>query len=58
VTRGAGRNHRQPGTFRSVDKLAKGFRARYYGPDGRRYSALTLFLAKRDAPRLAGAAPR
>ena len=37
------------GTFGSVDKLATGYRARYYGPDGRRYKAPTLFLAKQDA---------
>jgi integrase len=49
VTRGAGRKGRQPGTFGSVDKLANGFRARYYAPDGRRYPAPTLFLTKRDA---------
>ncbi|MGO9102673.1 MAG: site-specific integrase, partial [Mycobacterium sp.] len=47
--RGAGRKGRQSGTFGSVDKLAKGFRARYYGPDGRRYKAPTLFLTQRDA---------
>jgi integrase len=49
VTRGEGRKPRQTGTFGSVDKLAKGFRARYYGPDGRRYNAPTLFLTKREA---------
>jgi integrase len=49
VTRGTGRKARQPGTFGSVDKLAKGFRARYYGPDRRRHQAPTLFLTKRDA---------
>ena len=49
MTRGEGRRARQPGTFGSVDKLAKGFRARYYGPDGRRYKAPTLFLTKREA---------
>jgi integrase len=49
VTRGEGRKGRQPGTFGSVDKLAKGFRARYFGPDGRRYKAPTLFLTQRDA---------
>ena len=49
MTRGEGRKSRQPGTFGSVDKLAKGYRARYYGPDRRRYSAPTLFLTKRDA---------
>jgi hypothetical protein len=29
--------------FGSVDKLATGYRARYYGPDGRRHKADTLF---------------
>jgi integrase len=32
-----------------VDKLATGWRARYFGPDGRRYKAPTLFLTKREA---------
>jgi integrase len=49
VTRGAGRKDRQSGTFGSVDKLATGYRARYFGPDGRRYQAPTLFIAKADA---------
>jgi integrase len=49
VTRGAGRKARQAGTFGSVDKLATGYRARYFGPDGRRYKAPTLFLTKREA---------
>jgi integrase len=49
VTRGAGRENRQTGTFGSVDKLATGYRARYFGPDGRRYKAPTLFLTKREA---------
>jgi integrase len=49
VTRGAGRKDRATGTFGSVDKLATGYRARYYGPDGRRYKAPTLFLTKREA---------
>jgi integrase len=49
VTRGAGRKDRQAGTFGSVDKLATGYRARYFGPDGRRYKAPTLFLTKREA---------
>lgn len=46
---GAGRKTRQSGTFGSVDKRATGYRARYYGPDGRRYAAPTLFLSKREA---------
>jgi integrase len=49
VTRGAGRKDRQTGTFGSVDKLATGYRARYFGPDGRRYKAPTLFLTKKEA---------
>ncbi len=49
MVRGAGRKDRATGTFGSVDKLATGYRARYFGPDGRRYKAPTLFLTKRDA---------
>lgn len=49
MTRGTGRKAPESGTFGSVDKLVKGYRARYYGPDGRRYKAPTLFLAKKDA---------
>jgi integrase len=49
VTRGSGRKDRSSGTFGSVDKLATGYRARYFGPDGRRYKAPTLFLTKREA---------
>jgi integrase len=37
------------GTFGSVDKRATGYRARYYGPDGRRHLAPTLFASKADA---------
>lgn len=48
MTRGAGRKDRAS-TFGSVDKLATGYRARYFGPDGRRYKAPTLFLTKREA---------
>jgi integrase len=48
MARGEGRKNRS-GTFGSVDKLATGYRARYYGPDGRRYKAPTLFLTKQDA---------
>jgi integrase len=47
--RGAGRRNRQSGTFGSVDQRPRGYRARYFGPDGRRYSAPTLFLSKREA---------
>ncbi|WP_375488019.1 tyrosine-type recombinase/integrase [uncultured Mycobacterium sp.] len=49
MTRGAGRKTRASGTFGSVDKLKTGYRAMYYGPDGRRYKAPTLFLTKREA---------
>lgn len=49
MTRGTGRKDRASGTFGSVDKLATGYRARYFGPDGRRYKAPTLFLTKREA---------
>lgn len=49
MTRGEGRKKRATGTFGSVDKRATGYRARYYGPDGRRYQAPTLFLTKADA---------
>lgn len=41
---------RKSGVFGSVEKERSGrYRARYYGPDGRRYKAPTLFLTKRDA---------
>lgn len=49
MARGEGRKSRASGTFGSVDKLATGYRARYFGPDGRRYKAPTLFLSKADA---------
>ena len=49
MARGEGRKNRTTGTFGSVDKLATGYRARYFGPDGRRYKAPTLFLTKQDA---------
>ncbi len=49
MARGEGRKNRAPGTFGSVDKLATGYRARYFGPDGRRHKAPTLFLTKTDA---------
>lgn len=41
---------RTPGTFGTVEALPSGrHRARYRGPDGRRYSAPTLFLTAKDA---------
>jgi integrase len=49
MTRGAGRKNRTSGVFGSVDRLATGYRARYYGPDGRRHKAPTLFLTKAEA---------
>lgn len=49
MVRGEGRKDRTTGAFGSVDKLATGYRARYFGPDGRRHKAPTLFLTKRDA---------
>jgi integrase len=44
------RKKRQPGTFGAVETLPSGrHRARYRGPDGRRYTAPTLFLTHKDA---------
>ncbi|MDC8980690.1 tyrosine-type recombinase/integrase [Mycobacterium marinum] len=44
------RKKRQPGTFGAVETLPSGrHRARYRGPDGRRYTAPTLFLTQKDA---------
>lgn len=44
------RKQRTPGTFGAVETLPSGrHRARYRGPDGRRYTAPTLFLTKKDA---------
>lgn len=41
---------RKPGTFGTVETLPSGrHRARYRGPDGRRYTAPTLFLSVKDA---------
>jgi len=48
--------NRSTGTFGSVDKLAIGYRARYFGPDGRRYKAPTLFARALDGL-MAGAVP-
>jgi integrase len=48
MTQGSGRKNRTS-TFGSVDKRATGYRARYYGPDGRRHLAPTLFLTKAEA---------
>jgi len=45
----ATRRKRTPGTFGTVETLPSGrHRARYRGPDGRRYTAPTLFLTQRD----------
>ena len=49
MARGEGRRDRTSGTFGSVDRLATGYRARYYGPDGRRHKAPTLFQTKAAA---------
>ena len=49
MTRGAGRKTRAAGTFGSVDKRATGYRARYFGPDGRRHQAPILFRSKLEA---------
>ncbi|MDX1883054.1 site-specific integrase [Mycolicibacterium sp. 120270] len=44
------RRKRTPGTFGALEKLPSGrHRARYRGPDGRRYTAPTPFLTQRDA---------
>lgn len=44
------RKKRQPGAFGAVEALPSGrYRARYRGPDGRRYTAPTLFLTQKDA---------
>jgi hypothetical protein len=41
---------RTSGTFGAVEQLPSGhYRARYIGPDGRRYKAPTAFLSKADA---------
>jgi hypothetical protein len=41
---------RRSGTFGAVEQLPSGhYRARYIGPDGRRYKAPTAFLSKADA---------
>ncbi|AHC25324.2 tyrosine-type recombinase/integrase [Mycolicibacterium neoaurum] len=50
MVRGSGRKTRTPGTFGTVQQLPSGrYRALYFGPDGRRYSAPTTFIAKQDA---------
>jgi integrase len=46
--KGSGRRNRTS-TFGSVDKRATGYRARYWGPDGRRHQAPTMFLTKAEA---------
>lgn len=49
MARGTGRKNRTSGTFGSVDKRVGGYRARYFGPDGRRYQSPTFFLTKGEA---------
>ena len=50
MTRGSARKTRATGTFGTVHELPSGrYRASYFGPDGRRYKAPTLFLTKREA---------
>lgn len=50
MTRGQGRKTRTAGTFGTVSQLPSGrYRAMYYGPDGRRYTAPTPFSTKQDA---------
>lgn len=50
MARGAGRKTRSTGTFGTVQKLpSERFRAMYYGPDGRRYTAPRTFTVKADA---------
>lgn len=50
MARGAGRKTRDNGTFGTVHQLPSGrYRAMYYGPDGRRYTAPKTFTAKADA---------
>ena len=52
------RKTRDSGTFGTAHKLPSGrYRAMYYGPDGRRYTAPTTFTSKAEARGLAGAAP-
>jgi integrase len=44
------RKTRDSGTFGTAHKLPSGrYRAMYYGPDGRRYSAATTFTSKHEA---------
>ena len=44
------RKTRDNGTFGTAHKLPSGrYRAMYYGPDGRRYTAPTTFASKADA---------
>ena len=44
------RKTRDSGTFGTAHKLPSGrYRAMYYGPDGRRYTASTTFTTKHEA---------
>lgn len=43
---------RPPRTFGEMTRLpSKRYRARYWGPDGRRYNAPTTYVARTDAER-------
>jgi integrase len=50
VARGEGRKAQKRGAFGTAHKLPSGrYRAMYFGPDGRRYTAPKTFLAEKDA---------
>ncbi|TPG31657.1 tyrosine-type recombinase/integrase [Mycolicibacterium hodleri] len=50
MPRGEGRKTQKRGAFGTAHKLPSGrYRAMYYGPDGRRYKAPTMFLTEKDA---------
>lgn len=50
MARGAGRKKQKRGAFGTAHKLPSGrYRAMYFGPDGRRYSAPKTFLTEKDA---------
>lgn len=50
MVRGTGRNAQKRGAFGTAHKLPSGrYRAMYFGPDGRRYTAPKTFVAEKDA---------
>ena len=50
MVRGEGRKAQKRGTFGTAHKLPSGrYRAMYFGPDGRRYTAPKMFIAEKDA---------